>query len=411
MDKNDTFSAEKPLILPRAQYKKWVPASRVSGLSMPIAAPPPVETTPNSVPVLEGYYSTEEWMTDSQLAFYKELEQKLEKGAYVPVDGQVCYLFVFVRRILATWPKCEPPCSVSWKRGFEEIRQRLDALGAMYQGEASFSNSCIHWSRDCLIACKEFDVFLAVTEPPMPYGNDFGFSQERLNIQHHLGRDGEAVDLFRMVKGRVTDYTTEHPDLFRDLLETCFAEEARTHGPWLPRILKLQGKNLQTYGHDLFCGTGLGPHFPIPFYCFYVPEESQGLIRDCARKAENRLREMMDVPRVGEGWLSETALYHALREAFPETQVIHHGQPKWLARQHFDIWFPDWAVAVEYHGEQHFRPVAFFGGEQAFQETQRRDKLKADLASAHDTRLIVVTGEMSRDAVVSLISAARANRP
>lgn len=129
------------------------------------------------------------------------------------------------------------------------------------------------------------------------------------------------------------------------------------------------------------------------------------------RKAENRLREMMDVPRVGEGWLSETALYHALREAFPETQVIHHGQPKWLARQHFDIWFPDWAVAVEYHGEQHFRPVAFFGGEQAFQETQRRDKLKADLASAHDTRLIVVTGEMSRDAVVSLISAARANRP
>ena len=125
VDKNDTFSAEKPLILPRAQYKKWVPASRVSGLSMPIAAPPPVETTPNSVPVLEGYYSTEEWMTDSQLAFYKELEQKLEKGAYVPVDGQVCYLFVFVRRILATWPKCEPPCSVSWKRGFKKSARGL----------------------------------------------------------------------------------------------------------------------------------------------------------------------------------------------------------------------------------------------------------------------------------------------
>ena len=408
---NDTFSVEKPLILPRAQYKKWVPASRVSGLSMLVAVSDPVESTPNNVPILEGYYSTEEMMTDSQLAFYKELEQKLEKGVYVPVDGQVCYLFVFVRKILATWPKSEAPCSVNWKVGFAEIRQRLDTLGALYQGEVNFSDSCIHWSRDCLIACKEFDAFLAVTEPAKPYGSDFGFeSQERLNIQHHLGRDGEAVDFFRMVGGRVTDYTTEHPGLFRDLLKTCFAEEAKTHGPWLARILKLQGKDLQTYGHDLFSGTGLGPHFPIPFYCFYVPEESQRLIRDYARKAENRLREMMDVPRVGEGWLSETALYHALREAFPETQVIHHGQPKWLSRQHFDIWFPDWAIAVEYHGEQHFRPVDFFGGEKSFVETQRRDKLKADLATTNGTCLIVVTGDMSREAVVNLVNAARANR-
>lgn len=69
--------------------------------------------------------------------------------------------------------------------------------------------------------------------------------------QYHLGRDGDAVDLFKMVGGRVTDYTKEHPGVFRDLLTTCYAEEADVYGPWLARILKNQGKNLHTYGHDL----------------------------------------------------------------------------------------------------------------------------------------------------------------
>ena len=32
--------------------------------------------------------------------------------------------------------------------------------------------------------------------------------------------------------------------------------------------------------------------------------------------------------------------------------------------------------AIEYDGEQHFKPVDFFGGEDGFKETKRRDKIK-----------------------------------
>jgi hypothetical protein len=45
----------------------------------------------------------------------------------------------------------------------------------------------------------------------------------------------------------------------------------------------------------------------------------------------------------------------------PGVDVIAHGQPKWLGRQHIDIWIPALNVGIEYHGLQHFQPVGFSG--------------------------------------------------
>ncbi|MCW8887404.1 MAG: hypothetical protein OQK12_19435 [Motiliproteus sp.] len=62
-----------------------------------------------------------------------------------------------------------------------------------------------------------------------------------------------------------------------------------------------------------------------------------------------------------------------------------------MGRQHFYIWFPHWKIAVEYHGQQHFEPIEFFGGEEAFKKTVERDKRKESLAKNHGVKLFVVT--------------------
>jgi hypothetical protein len=114
-------------------------------------------------------------------------------------------------------------------------------------------------------------------------------------------------------------------------------------------------------------------------------------VKELTRDAESAAREIVGLPKVGEGWVSETALFYSLKAHFSQTVVVQHGQPHWLGRQHFDIWFPDWNIAVEYHGAQHFEPIDFFGGDAAYRDTVERDERKKKLAEKYGVILIVVT--------------------
>lgn len=126
------------------------------------------------------------------------------------------------------------------------------------------------------------------------------------------------------------------------------------------------------------------------------------LLRDC----ENTMRERLEVPRIGEGWVSETALYQALKEAFPNEEVVHHGRPAWLGRQHLDIYFPHLNVAVEYQGAQHERPVDFFGGEAAFEVQRARDRRKRELCQRHGCALLYAYENYDPEAIAAQVRAA-----
>jgi hypothetical protein len=224
-----------------------------------------------------------------------------------------------------------------------------------------------------------------------------------------------------MAGGKSDKVARQHPGFFRELLDQQFAEEAEVSGPWLSRIIQKLKVDEPEYVHELFSGIDLGDGRSagqINIYCLYAAYEFDSrtkrfrydfneVIRECGRKAENQLREQLDLPLIGEGWIAETALYHALRDAFSETDVVHHGRPHWLGRQHFDVWFPLWRIAVERHGLQHFESVEFFGGSDALEKTQERDRRKADAARAHGVRLIVATPEMSPEEVIGLIRRSR----
>lgn len=119
------------------------------------------------------------------------------------------------------------------------------------------------------------------------------------------------------------------------------------------------------------------------------------------REAENRLRESFRLPHVGQGWVQETRLFNLIREEFLETKVIQHGSPSWLGRQHLDIWIPEYSIAVEYHGRQHFEPVEFFGGQEAFEKSVLRDKRKENLCIENKVHLVIVREKQSFEAVVA----------
>ena len=145
------------------------------------------------------------------------------------------------------------------------------------------------------------------------------------------------------------------------------------------------------------------PHKELTIYLFDESPTLQEQILSLARTIENNLRESVGLPRIGEGWVAETELYYFLKKQFSETSVVQHGKPEWLGKQHFDIWFPRWRIAVEYQGKQHFESVDFFGGKLSLEATQKRDERKKHLAKSHGVKLFVVKENESCDAVAMQI--------
>ena len=55
-----------------------------------------------------------------------------------------------------------------------------------------------------------------------------------------------------------------------------------------------------------------------------------------------------------------------------------------------DFWLPDYNLVIEYNGEQHYKPIEQFGGEDAFKITQLRDEFKRKQLTEHNVELLEI---------------------
>ncbi len=103
--------------------------------------------------------------------------------------------------------------------------------------------------------------------------------------------------------------------------------------------------------------------------------------------AEDAFRHDRSIPEIGaSGWISELALLDLFRAIWSDAK--HQWRPRFLGRQSIDIYIPEINLAVEYQGQQHYEPVAPFGGEEGFKNAQVRDERKRLLLKANNVRLL-----------------------
>lgn len=122
------------------------------------------------------------------------------------------------------------------------------------------------------------------------------------------------------------------------------------------------------------------------------------------RSIENLLRSNKGLPKIGEGWISETTLFYSIKQRINQYEVIQHGSPTWLGRQHLDIWIPELKIGIEYQGAQHDKPVEFFGGQKAFDENLKRDARKRQLCKENGVKLIEVREGYSIEDIMLIIN-------
>lgn len=121
------------------------------------------------------------------------------------------------------------------------------------------------------------------------------------------------------------------------------------------------------------------------------------------RESENDLRSNRGLPKIGEGWISETELYYHIKNEFPGLIILHHGKPSWLGRQHLDIYIQDHNIGIEYMGSQHYQSIDFFGGEESLYKTIERDKLKREKCVNNSCTLLIVKENYALNEVISCI--------
>ena len=103
-------------------------------------------------------------------------------------------------------------------------------------------------------------------------------------------------------------------------------------------------------------------------------------------EADNSFRRDRSIPEIGQGWVSEVALLDLIREIWPS--AIHQWRPAFLGMQSIDIHVPELRLAVEYQGQQHYEPVALFGGKDGLLLAKARDEKKRALLSANNVQLL-----------------------
>ena len=84
--------------------------------------------------------------------------------------------------------------------------------------------------------------------------------------------------------------------------------------------------------------------------------------------------------KILEEWLLEENIRFEREKMFP-----------WLNRQRLDFFLPDYNIAIEYQGEQHFKPVKYFGGEKRFIDRIERDKKKNKLCFENNIKILYVS--------------------
>lgn len=85
--------------------------------------------------------------------------------------------------------------------------------------------------------------------------------------------------------------------------------------------------------------------------------------------------------------LEEKVNYLLLKKGI---NVIREKKFEWLGQKRLDFYLPDYSIAIECQGIQHYKPIDFFGGEKTFNENVNRDKIKLDNCIKHNVKLFYI---------------------
>lgn len=361
-----------------------------------------------------------------QMEFYTYFKDSFFKEVYVDVGGMRNYIRYFIYEILRKYDS---------DHDFESLVEQFGLLKEYYP---NLSHDCenievevgrklkIDKYQEVVLPHEEWDKWKQFIKKTV------GDNPQRITSE---GTNDQLIDILEIgfTNGYLTSFGKENEEsIFKILVDLIRDDEQRLNFPFSfhffdkDKYYKTKSANgvfNPLLYKDLFDSiedfeANMKEHYlrnqGVPekniLHPVYVPTIVEFAIKTRMKQlimeAENRLREEQGLPLIGEGWISETDLFYKIKSAFPEHEIIHHGKPKWLGSLHFDIYFPNLNIAIEYQGAQHFQEVEIFGGKEGLIQAKENDRKKREKCLNNQCTLIEVLPDYVFESVKAKINSA-----
>ena len=92
---------------------------------------------------------------------------------------------------------------------------------------------------------------------------------------------------------------------------------------------------------------------------------------------------------------NNSKLENCIHEILSKNNIkfIYNKHFEWLGKQHIDIFLPDYNIAIECQGRQHFDSISFFDKKKKLEERIRLDIRKYELCNDNDVKMFYVINE------------------
>jgi hypothetical protein len=85
-----------------------------------------------------------------------------------------------------------------------------------------------------------------------------------------------------------------------------------------------------------------------------------------------------------------------VRDFLNDNNINHEIQKMFQGCRHktslkFDFYLPEYNLCIEYNGEQHYKPVKYFGGNNKFYLCKKRDEIKESYCKENNINLLVIS--------------------
>jgi len=339
------------------------------------------------IPRFKQYFPSRSDLSKEQSAFYETWLAEWKNRTAITVDGQISYLFLYLYSLLDLPPR--------------QMIAELEAVQVAYKCEPTVARACSGWISDCYIMLGDYARALERLPKPALGSTASSLADSILSLRLAIGRDVDAEALLALAGPRVTAFGRRHLPQVARFLEIQL-EQRVGHGQ--PPLLPDWARDSHSYTYFVFANSSRSRAAEqLTAYSFSLNPRALSFAAEQTRRAENMVRADGGLSAVGEGWVSETELYYQLVERLRGVEVLQHSTPEWLRGQHLDVYMPSLAVAVEFQGIQHDRPVDYFGGEEAFRQLRRRDAAKKHRCTRNGVLLIEVRPGYSIDELIANI--------
>ena len=353
--------------------------------------------------------------TPQHRQFYWYWLGQLEKGNFIDIEENPGYVFIHMKSVINQFRK---------SKDIDYLRRCFEKIESGYGQDRNVHLFLRGWLLHAYLFLENYDGAWGVMKDMGFY--DYLDISDIVFLNNKCGSlliDGQTLVSILKDDTGLTEIGEEHRKEIADLATSFLNSFQEKHGRNLIKYLHEQFASANTvevehkrdstrvvtlFGHPSprICPRGQrllsldycsqvsnltiskGQEIGYPAVPLSTQEAINAVLKKLLRECENVVREERGLPRVGEGWVSETKLFKELCEVFPNERVIQHAQPAWLGQQHLDVYFPSRNAAIEYQGAQHQRPVGFFGGEKTFENQQERDRKKRQLCEKYKCRLI-----------------------